>query len=517
VTAAPPQATSFRHALSWSYVQTGGRMAATLLVSLILARLLGPEAFGVIAMATVYVYFIELLGRQGLAAAIIQRPVLTQRHLDTAFWLVLAVVGALVPVAIGLSGVWARLNRVPELGPIIIGLTPVLVCKGLAVVPEAKLRRALAFRELALRTNLATVVGGVIGITMAAAGFGVWSLVGQQVALSVVELIALWRLTQWRPRLAFDRRCARDLIGFSGLSSVAGLGSFLQLRVDALLIGLILGPVAVGLFRFVSRLTDMVVEFAGGALHAVSLPELSRFSADQQALNGRIHDLIRLATLIVVPPVALLALVSEPLLLLIGGEWAPAVVGLQILCASAYFQVLSGFIGPGLQASGRPGTLAALAWAAAGISGVAFTASGLFLADQAQSTQVAGLALARTVASLLVLAMVLPVLRRRIGLRSRSLILGTAPLSLAATLTVLMIGFVVERWDFVSGAGPATALLVTGVIGVAALVIVTAAVEPLSRTYVADMLRRRRAGGSGRTQDDAVPPVTRGPAPTDAA
>lgn len=506
-TPSPRAVHGFGNALAWSYVMTGGRMATTLGVSLVLARLLGPAAFGLIAMANVYVLFIEMIVRQGLVAAIIQRPNLGRAHMDTAFWMITAVIVGLIPLSIGLSPAWARLNQTPQLQPIIVGLTPVLALKGLAVVQEAHLRRRLDYRSLALRTNLAVFLGGAVGIVLAYLGAGVWALVGQQLTLAAVEVVVLWRVSDWRPRMSFDRMAARELIGFSSLSGLAGLGVFLNKRMDALMIGLFFGPIPAGLFRLAGRLADTVMETAGGALQSVSLPELSRFSGDPEVFNRRTGEILHLAAVLTVPLFAVLAVVSGPLLALLGPDWAAATTALRVLCVLGVIQVFTNLVGPILQAAGRPGVLAGFAWVAAGLSAAAFAGGGLVLDGLALDVQVGGLALSRLVGYVLMLVLLAGILPRVLGVRW-----GTVAAAMARPVAASLLGHVAAtavlgRLGLVDGMGHAPHLLVSVVI--AGLLVGSAVLvaDPVARTVGRRLwtsLRGASRTHRGRSEVDAV-------------
>lgn len=475
----------FGRALYWSYVMSGGRIAISLGVSLLLARLLGPEAFGLIAIANVYIYFMDLLVRQGMPAALIQRPELDRRHLDTAFWMVIGLVGVLLSSSIALSGWWARVNSLPELQAVIVGLSPVLALRSLSIVQESQLLRKLDFRPLALRTNIALVIGGITGVGLALAGAGVWALVGQQIVMSLVEVIVLWSVSSWRPAFRFDRGRARELLSFSGLSSLAGIGVFLQNKVDALLIGLMFGPVAVGLYRMAMRLTSQVVEVASGALQSVSLPELSRHADDPAALNHRIGELVRLSALMSVPALGVLALLAEPLLAVLGEEWLPAVQTVWILCVAAVIQVPAALTGPVLQAAGKPGLFAAVTWIASIVSGGSFVAVGLLLANQPLATQLAGLAVSRVGALVLLIgALVLPLLWRSLRLRPREIGAAVLPVSGAVIFAVLASAAVLRILGVADLGTAVMRLGMTALVGALLIGLATLAVEPLSRTLL---------------------------------
>jgi PST family polysaccharide transporter len=364
-------------------------------VTFILAAIVGPSTFGLVAMAMVYVAFVQMLVRQGMIPALVQRRQLDQEHVNSAFWMILGTGTVLTAGSILLSGWWAALNRTPDLEPVINALSVVVILQSLIVVPEALLSRQMDFRGLALRANSAALLGGVVGLALAVTGFGVWALVAQHIVKAVVDVIVLWRLTEWRPGLTFHWRAAKDLFGFSLNATVAGFGDFVNSRVDALVIGLFFGPTAVGLYRLAARLVDLVVEVTVRSFHAVALPELSRLQDDRRQFADRIRRMINSSALIGLPGLAILAGASEPLMAVMGAEWAAAAAPLSVLCLAGAVAVLTMFTGPVAMSVGKPHVLALVVWVSAAISSVSYVVAGFLLADASVDSQVLGIAMSR--------------------------------------------------------------------------------------------------------------------------
>ena len=257
--AGPRKGQTFGNALKWSYVMDVGRQFTTLLVTFVLAGMLGPRAYGIVAIAATYIAFLQLLLAQGLQPAVIQRRDLRDEHKDTAFWMIMAAAVGLTLLTIPLSSWWADLNNTPELGPVVLALSLTLPIEGLRVVQEALMRRDLNMRPLAVRTNVSVIFGGVVGVVCAVVFRNVWALVAQQLATSACDVVCLWWYSDWRPHFRVTRWAAKDLLSFSVGSSIASLGVFVNTRADVLITGVFFGGVAVGLYRFASRLVDTVV------------------------------------------------------------------------------------------------------------------------------------------------------------------------------------------------------------------------------------------------------------------
>src|ERR1700693_5637783 len=173
---------SFLNAVKWAYTGNWGERAFSALFTFILAAILGPRDFGTVAIAMVYITFLQLFLDQGFMAELIQRKNLEPEHLEAVFWMDMVLGLLLVGASILLSGWWAAKNHAPEAAKgVISALSLCIPIQGLAAVQGAILNRNMDFKALSIRSNIAAFVSGVIGIGMAFAGFRVWALVGQQI------------------------------------------------------------------------------------------------------------------------------------------------------------------------------------------------------------------------------------------------------------------------------------------------------------------------------------------------
>jgi O-antigen/teichoic acid export membrane protein len=375
MTATVDRGTRFRPALLWSYILTTGTYAITALMQFILAAILGPREFGVLWLAIVWVTLAQILMQHGPTMAVIQHERITERHLDAAFWSTLG--GALLfgAALAATAPLWAAVNRLPELTLVTLALAPIVPLYALNVIPEAVLRRRMQLRGLAFRYLTSGLIAGVAGVACALAGLGVWALVVQQLGAALLNTVMLWAVTPWRPRLRAVGPELRDIRGTSVKTLLGGVGSFAAMRIDVLLMGGLFGPVLVGLFRFAVRFPEMVVDVTARGLQTVSLPDLARHSEDRAALAVRLRHLVHAGAVFSVPALGVLAAAAEPLVLIIGEQWADAIVPLRMLCLVSVFTLAQALLGAGLQAAGRPGLPAAMTWLTALATGAAILAA----------------------------------------------------------------------------------------------------------------------------------------------
>jgi PST family polysaccharide transporter len=191
---------------------------------------------------------------------------------------------------------------------------------------------------------------------------GVWALVVQQLLRELIGSALIWRLSPWRPQLSFKMQFVRDLWGFSRANVFARLGVYANQQADALLIGLYLGPTAVGIYRLASRVVGMVLQVGARSLQVVSLPALARSQHDPVALRQAASSLLRFSFATTLPVFALLAAFSAPAMALLGPQWSAGAVLLAVLCVSGFSLSFAQFNVPILQAASLSGLGARIIW-----------------------------------------------------------------------------------------------------------------------------------------------------------
>jgi O-antigen/teichoic acid export membrane protein len=341
--------------LTWTVVETWGRQGLNLVVFVILARLLTPLDFGLVALATVFVALAQLLVDQGLGDALIQRREITREHIDTAFWaavatgLLLTLIGLLIaePVATALEQ--------PRLAAILQVLSLSFVLGAFTSIQIALMRRAFEFRALALRAVGAALGGGAIGIGMAAAGLGAWALVGQQLASAAISVLLLWWVSPWRPGLRFSRAHFRDLFRF-GLNVVGSdTLSFVSRNVDNLLIGVVLGPVPLGYYAVAYRILAVTQALLVNVARKIAFPAFSRLQGDPQRLRRAYYRLTRSMSVLIMPGYIALAIAAPELIVsLFGSTWEESGPVAAVLFLIGPVLTVQAFAASLLNAAGHP-------------------------------------------------------------------------------------------------------------------------------------------------------------------
>lgn len=285
----------------WTAIESWGRQAISLVVFFILARLLSPENFGLIALAYIFIEFVQIFVDQGFSVAIIQRQEIDAEHLDTAFWTTLGISILLTVLSIAGAGLVADLLKQPQLIPIIQYLSISFTLSGLSSVQQAVLERRFAFKSLAIRSLLAVIIGGIVGVVMAFFNFGVWSLVGQQISSSLVQVLVLWRVSNWRPGFKFSVIHAKELFTFGINISAFNIINFFNRRSDDLLIGYFLGLVALGYYSVAYKLLLVMMQVLITTTTKVALPIFSRLQGEPERLLNAFYSATQFTSLLVFP------------------------------------------------------------------------------------------------------------------------------------------------------------------------------------------------------------------------
>ena len=316
----------------WTALEHWGYQLATLVIFAVLAHLLSPEAFGLVALATVFTNLLKIVADQGMADAIVQRPDLEGEHLDSAFWMSVAF-GALLTVLLA-AAAWpiAAIFGEPELGPVLAAMALTLFISGLSSVQRALLRREFSFGSLTARSLIAVAIGGIVGVIAALLGAGVWSLVAQILTFQVVAVITLWFASDWRPRFRFSWDHFKELLPFG--ASIVGYRAFrlANTQIDNLMIGFFLGATALGFYVVAYRLLRLIINVSTSVIGSVAFPTFSRVQHDKQRVLGLYYRTIRMAALIAFPAfLGLVVIAPEVTMLVFGSGWEPSIAVMRIL------------------------------------------------------------------------------------------------------------------------------------------------------------------------------------------
>lgn len=340
--------------VKWSSVSQAVRLASQLIGVFVLARLLPASDFGLMAIATVVAGFANLFRDMGTAAAVIQRKQLSPQLLDSIFWFNVAVGLALSTSLILLAPLIARMFDEPRLAKVLVALAGVFLLACLGAVQQALLERDSQFRSLALLESVAAIIGSAIAIGGASAGWGVYSLVSQTLASTAVTNLALWSISDWRPKTRGCLAEIRGLVQFSGNLVGFNVFNYFARNADNLLIGLLLGAHALGLYSMAYKLMLWPIQNISAVMARALLPTFSRLQERKDRFGTAFVQVSTAIIFITAPLMSGAFVLRDPLVILALGEsWKPVADLLFWLAPVGLLQSVSAMAGLIYVATGR--------------------------------------------------------------------------------------------------------------------------------------------------------------------
>lgn len=341
--------------LFWSVIQKWGGLFFHSASLLLLTRLLLPEAFGLVALANVVIAFIRVFVEQGFAQAIVQAKELDPKSLDTAFWSSLGI-SLLLSLGVFLSAnVIATQFGEPDLARVLKSLSPVFVLIALNSVQTALLQRQLKFKALAIRSLMALSVGGVVAMVMALSGFGVWSLVAQELTRALVAVVVLWQVGKWRPRFRFSVSSLKHLLSFGINIMGINILNVVNRRSDDLLVGYYLGTAALGYYNVAYQLLLLMTQLINAPVNQVAFSTFAKLQEKPAMLRKALYDSAKMVSLVSIPAFLFAAALAPQLVpLLFGDKWTQSIPVMQVLALIGPIHALGGINANLMIALGKP-------------------------------------------------------------------------------------------------------------------------------------------------------------------
>lgn len=343
------------HVFKWSILGEAATRLIAPAVFLVLARLLTPEDFGVVAGATVVISLCQALADAGLGKALIQRREAVEASANAAFWMALAASVVLGLALVIASPVIAGFFGDARIRPVVCVLALQVPLTGLAAVPVALLQRDFAFRELFWVRLLTAGLPALASIPMALADLGYWALVAGTITGQALQCIVLWWRRPWRPTLRIDMAVARQLLGFGRWTMLSAILAWGYGWLDSLVVARHLGTHDMGLYRIGNTFVAMAFGLAFAPLLPVLYSLFSNPKTEGNQLAKSLETTARAIVLVSVPAAGFIVLFSKPIeLQLFGPGWEGLAPILAMLAACHGVAWLVGANGEAYRAMGRP-------------------------------------------------------------------------------------------------------------------------------------------------------------------
>lgn len=317
----------------WSSLQLFGTQGIGLVVSIILARLLLPAEFGLIAMLGIFLGLAATLINSGLTTSLIRTENLDEEDYSTVFFFNLGVSCFLYGLIVLLAPYIASFYNQPVLTPVVRVYSITFVINAFSAIQVTRLNKCMDFKTQLKVSIPSLVIGCTVGVTMAYMGYGVWSLVWSAVIQSFASAVQLWYFAKWKPLWVFNIEKFKFHFHYGIKLMFSGILDILFTNAYTIIIGKFFAPAQVGFYNRAESLQMFPVSAINSIIGKVTFPLFATIQNDDERLKMVYKKIMQMVLFLVTPTLVLMAVVAEPLFrLLLTEKWLPAVPYFQILC-----------------------------------------------------------------------------------------------------------------------------------------------------------------------------------------
>lgn len=340
--------------VGWSAIDNVAQYAVSFIVSIVLARLLSPEDYGLLGLVAIFTAVCTALINGGFGSALIRKKEVTEDDYNTAFVVNLVMSLFLYVVIFFCAPLIARFFGRDEL----IALTRVsslgMIIGALSLVQQTRLTKRIDFKTQTKVTLIASISSGVIGIVMAVLGFGVWALVAQGLSSQLFRTVFLWVFNKWVPGLRFSKKSFSELFGFGWKLMVSGVLDTVWKELYQVVVGKFYSPATLGQYTRAKGFSQLFSSNLTAVIQRVTFPVLSDIQDDNTRMVNAYRRIIKTTMFITAISMFFLGAVSEPLLYcLIGPKWHEAATYLPLICIAGSLYPLHAINLNMLQVQGR--------------------------------------------------------------------------------------------------------------------------------------------------------------------
>ena len=318
---------------SWSFIDSISSQGVTFLVSLVLARLLTPDEYGLIGIISIFIAVFNSIVDSGFSNALIRKNDARDIDYNTVF-LTNLIISILLFFVLFLSApAISHFFNQPQLIPLLRVMGAIVIINAFAIIQRTILVKKVDFKTQTKVSLISSITSGVIGIGMAVSGCGVWSLVGQHISRQFLNSAFLWIFSKWYPKLQFSFKSFKELFSFGWKLLVSGLIDTVWREIYQVVIGKCYSPATLGQYTRAQQFANICSSNLNSVVQRVSYPVLSSMQEDKERLKGGYKRIIKVTMLVTFTLMLGMSAVAKPMILtLVGEQWLPCVTFLQIIC-----------------------------------------------------------------------------------------------------------------------------------------------------------------------------------------
>ena len=308
----------------WNIIEKFAVQGIGFLLNIILARLLTPHDYGIVGMLTIFLTFSNIFIDSGFSRALIQKQNRTEKDYSTVLIFNFTISIFIYIILFFASPVIAQFYKTPELINLQRIFFVVIILNSLTVVQNAQLQINIDFKNIAIVNSISVIISGIIAIIAAYKGLGPLALVIQSLSKALVSVIMFWIIGKWVPKTGFSKKSFKNLFGFGSKLLFSGLLSTAITNINNLVIGKVYTPASLGYYTRAQQFPEITSGTIASVLNTTTFPLMSSLQNNKDELVNILRRLIKITAMIVFPAMIGLAVLSEPIILvLLGEKWLP--------------------------------------------------------------------------------------------------------------------------------------------------------------------------------------------------
>lgn len=322
-------------AMLWKFMERFGTTGIQFVLQLVLARILSPSDYGAIALLNVFILVSNVFIQQGFTSSLIQRQDVTNKDYSSVFYMSLIIATICYIVLFIFAPSIAKFYHLYILKDVLRVLALILFVGAYNSVQIAQISKEFKFKQLFYSSLVGIVISGIIGICFAIYGFGIWSLVIQQLLNQIIITIVLFYQTKWKPTICFEIMRIKVLFSYGSKLLLSSLIDVIYNNIYSLVIGKVYNSQSLGYYNRADQFPNVLVSNINGSIQSVIFPALSELQNDKEKMKLLVRKAMMMSAYAVFPIMMGLSAVAEPLItLLLTEKWLPCVSMLKLLCFS---------------------------------------------------------------------------------------------------------------------------------------------------------------------------------------
>lgn len=322
----------------WRFAERCGAQIVTFIVSILLARILSPEDYGKIALITVFTTIMQVFVDSGLGTALIQKKDADDLDFSSVFYFNFFICIILYIIMYISAPYISDFYNDDSLTPLIKVISLTIIISGIKGIQQSYVSKNMMFKRFFYATLVGTIFSGILGVFLAYSGYGVWSIVFQQLSNTLIDTLILWCTVEWRPKKIFSWKRLKKLLTFGWKMLVSSLIDTFYNNIRSLLIGRMYSSSDLAFYNQGDKFPNVIVNNINTSIDSVLLPAMANSQDDRNRVKNMTRRAIKTSTYIMAPLMIGLAVCAKPIVqTVLTDKWLPCVPFLRIFCISYLF------------------------------------------------------------------------------------------------------------------------------------------------------------------------------------